>query len=112
MLEKILESPLDCKEIQPIHPKEISLEYSLEGLMLKLKLQYFGHLILRTGSFEQTLMLGKIEGRGSRGKQRMRWLDGITDSMDMSLSKLQVLVMDRGLACCSPWSHKELDTIE
>jgi len=92
--------------------KEISPGCSLEGLMLKLKLQYFGHLMWRVDSLEKTLMLGKIEGRRRRGRQRMRWLNGITDSIDMSVSKLRELVMDRGLACCSPWGHKESDTTE
>ena len=87
--------------------KEISPEYSLEGLMLKLKLQYFGHLMQRSDSLEKTLMLGNIEGGRRRGQQRMRWLGDITNSMDMSLSKLLV-----GLACCSPWGRKESDTTE
>ena len=96
VLEKTLESPLYCKEIQPVNPK--GNQYSLEGLLLKLKLQYFGHLVQRADSLEKTLMLGKIEGRRRREQQRVKWLNSITDSMEMCLNKLQESVKDR-----KPW---------
>ena len=114
VLEKTLESPLYCKEIQPVHSKGDSLECSLEGMMLKLKLQYFGHLMWRVDSLEKTLMLGGIGGRRRRGRQRMRWLDGITDSMDVSLSELRWWWTGRqgGLVCCDSWGRKESDPTE
>ena len=103
-----MESLLESKEINQSILKEINPEYSLEGLVLKLKLQYFGHMMQRANSLEKTLMLGKIEGRRSRVWQRMRWLDGITASMGMNLGKLQETSEGQGsLVCCSPWGHEE-----
>ena len=113
VFEKTLESSLDCKEIQPVHPKGDWSWLFIEGLMLKLKLQYFGHLMQTADAFIKTLMLGKIEGRRRRGRQSMRWLHGITDSMDMSLEWSPGVGDGHGdLVCCSSWGRKESDTTE
>ena len=109
---RLLRVPWTTKRSHQSTLKEITLKYSLERLMLKLKLQYFGHLMRRTDSLEKTLMMGKIEGRRRRGEQRMRLLDGITDSMDMSSSKLGESEGQGSLGCCSPWSCKESDTTQ
>ena len=109
---RLLRVPWTAKRSNQSILKEISPEYSLEELMLKLKLQHFGHLMCRTDLLHKTLILRKIEGGRRRGRQRVKWLDHITHSVDMSLSKLQELVMDRSMACYSPWGRKELDTSE
>ena len=111
VLEKTLESPLDCKEIQPVHSKG-DQSWVFFGMKLKLKLQYFGHLMRRVDSLEKTLMLGGIGGRRRRGRQRMRWLDGITNSMHMNLGERGVGDGLGGLACCNSWGRKESDTTE
>ena len=113
MLEKTLQSPLACKEVQPVHSEEDQLWYFFGRTDAEAEAPMLGNLTQRADSFEKTMMLGTIEGRRRRGRQKIRWLDGITDSMDMSLGKFRG-VGDRqgGLACCSPWDHKESDTTE
>ena len=110
VLEKTLESPLDCKEIQPVHPKGHQSWVFIGRTDVEAKTESFGHMMRRADSFEKTLMLGKIEGRRRWGWQRMRWLDGITDSVDMHLGRLWELVMDREV--CGSWGRKELNTTE
>ena len=112
VLEKTLESPLDCKEIKPANTKGNQPLVLMEGLMLKLMLQYFGHLMRRADSLEKTLMLGRIEGGRRRGRQRIRWLDGIADSLGMSLSRQGVGDGQGGLECCNPWGCKESNMTE